>query len=94
MATFTLESFDLDHKEDIEKILEEVIKTDKDSDETLELPKTEKPSRPPIELKPLPSGLIYAFLNNNVESAVMISDKLSEKETTKLTTILKSTDQS
>ena len=62
MATFTLESFDLDHKEDIEETPEEVIEVDEDSNETFELPETEKPSRPPIELKPLPSGLRYAFL--------------------------------
>ena len=40
-------------------------------DELLELPK------PSIELKPLPSGLRYAFLNNDQNSPVIISDKLS-----------------
>ena len=44
MATFTFESFDLDLEEDIEKILEEVIEAEEDSDETSELPATEKPS--------------------------------------------------
>jgi len=48
----------------------------------------EKPSRPPIKLKPLPSGLRYAFLNSDVESFVIISDKLSEEETHKLIAIL------
>jgi hypothetical protein len=33
--------------------------------------------KPPIELKPLPSGLRYAFLNNDPETHVIISDKLS-----------------
>ena len=45
---------------------------------------TEKPSRPPIELKPLPSGLRYVFLNSDVESPVIISNKLLEEETNKL----------
>jgi hypothetical protein len=39
-------------------------------------------------LKPLPSGLKYAFLNNNRESPVIISDKLSEDETLWLLTVL------
>ena len=56
MATSTFESFDSDLEEDIEKIPEEVSEAE-DSNETFELPETEKPSRPPIELKPLPSGL-------------------------------------
>jgi len=33
--------------------------------------------RPPIELKTLPPGLIYAFLHNNLEFPVIISDKLT-----------------
>ena len=33
--------------------------------------------RPPIELKTLPPGLTYAFLNNNLEFPVIISDKLT-----------------
>jgi hypothetical protein len=45
-------------------------------------------SRAPIELKPLPSGLHYAFLNGDAESPVIISDKLSERETTQLITVL------
>ena len=62
MATSTFESFDSDLEEDIEEMPEEVSDVEEDIDETFELPATEKPSRPPIELKPLPSGLRYAFL--------------------------------
>ena len=43
---------------------------------------------PPIVLKPLPLGLKYAFLNNDRESPVIISDKLSKDETLWLLTIL------
>ena len=57
MATFDLESSDSDLEEDIKGNLEEVIEADEDSNETFELPETERPSRPPIDLKPLPSGL-------------------------------------
>ena len=36
-----------------------------------------EPPKPSIELKPLPSSLRYAFLNNDQDSPVIISDKLS-----------------
>ena len=51
-------------------------------DESLEQPK------PTIELKPLPSSLRYAFLNNDQDFPVIISDKLSQKESLRLLTIL------
>ena len=46
------------------------------------------PSDPSIELKPLPSGLRYVFLDDNRETPVIISDKLSQEETQKLVAIL------
>jgi hypothetical protein len=55
---------------------------------SFELDPTEKPQWPPIELKPLPPGLKYAFLHGNRETPVIISDKLSEIETQQLITIL------
>jgi hypothetical protein len=33
--------------------------------------------KPSIELKPLPSGLRYAFLNNDQDSLMIVSNKLS-----------------
>jgi hypothetical protein len=48
----------------------------------LELPK------PSIELKPLPSRLKYAFLNNDKDFLVIISDKLSQEESLCLITVL------
>jgi hypothetical protein len=48
----------------------------------------ERPTCPPIKLKPLPSSLLYAFLNGDTESPIIVSDKLSNKETTKLIAIL------
>ena len=88
MATSTFESFDMNLEEDIEENLEEVIEANEDSDDTFKWPETEKPSRPPIELKHLPFGLRYAFLNSDVESPVIISDKLSEEEMDKLIAVL------
>ena len=49
---------------------------------------TQEPPKPPIVLKPLPSGLKYAFLNNDRESLVNISDKLSKDETLQLLIVL------
>jgi hypothetical protein len=48
----------------------------------------EMPSQSSSELKPLPSGLKYVFLNNNQETPVIISDKLTQEETRKLVTVL------
>ena len=41
------------------------IEEEDDLGETIELPKEEAPARPLIELKPLPVGLRYAFLNGD-----------------------------
>jgi len=59
-----------------------------DQDETFELPTHEQPPRQPIELKPLPSGLPYAFQNDNIETPIIISDKLSDEEVAKLIAVL------
>jgi hypothetical protein len=40
-----------------------------------------EPPKPPIELKPLLPGLRYTFLDNNPESPVIISDKLTQEQT-------------
>jgi len=52
------------------------------------LDELKEPPKPPIELKPLPSGLKYAFLNNDQDSLVIISDKLSQEESLRLLTVL------
>jgi hypothetical protein len=44
--------------------------------------------KPPIELKPLPSSLRYAFLNNYPGTPMIISDRLSQEETFRLITVL------
>jgi hypothetical protein len=54
----------------------------------VELDPMEVPSQPSVELKPLPSGLRYVFLNNNRETPIIISDKLSQEETHKLVIVL------
>jgi hypothetical protein len=40
-----------------------------------------EPPKHPIELKPLLPGLRYAFLDNDPESPVIISDKLTQEQT-------------
>ena len=76
MATSTFEFFDLGLEEDIEEMPEEVSDAEEESCETFELLATEKPSQPPIELKPLPSGLRYAFLNSDVESPAVTNSRM------------------
>ena len=47
-----------------------------------------EPPKPTIELKPLSSGLRYAFLNYDQDSPIIISDKLSQEESLRLLTVL------
>ena len=47
-----------------------------------------EPPKPATKLKPLPFGLRYAFLNNDQDSPMIISDKLSQEESLRLLTIL------
>jgi hypothetical protein len=47
-----------------------------------------EPPRPPIELKPLPTGLRYAFLNDDPEFPMIISDKLTQEQTLHLMAVL------
>jgi hypothetical protein len=72
----------------LEKDAESFIEEKDYSDETIELSKEEAPTRPLVELKPLPAGLRYAFLNCDKETPVIISDKLNEQETAKLIAVL------
>jgi hypothetical protein len=67
---------------------EHLIQQEEELAEHIELDQTEVPSQPLIELKSLPSGLKYVFLNNNRETPVIISDKLSQEETHKLVAVL------
>jgi hypothetical protein len=47
-----------------------------------------EPSKPTIELKPMPFCLRYAFLNNDQDSPMIISDKLSQEKSLRLLTVL------
>jgi len=67
---------------------EHFIQEEEELVEPVELDQTEVPPQPSIELKPLPSGLRYAFLNNNRETSIIISDKLAQEETHKLVVVL------
>jgi hypothetical protein len=72
----------------LEKDTQLFIEEEDDLGETIELPKEEVPTWPLVELKPLPSGLRYVFLNGNTQTLVIISDKLSKEETSHLIAIL------
>ena len=83
MAASLLETSDKDLEEDAQDFIQEEEPRD-----PFPLDETQEPPKPPIVLKPLPLGLKYAFLNNDRESPMIISDKLSEDETLRLLTIL------
>jgi hypothetical protein len=72
-------------EDDAQFFIEEEEENSTDSeplDELLEPPK------PTIELKPLPFGLRYTFLNNVQYSLMIISDKFSQEESLRLITVL------
>ena len=79
------------HESSLEKDAKLFIEEEDELGETIDLPMEEAPARPPVELKPLPTGLCYAFLNGDKETLVIISDKLSDEETSKLIAILEKT---
>ena len=72
----------------LEKDAEKFVEEEDDSVEPVDLSEYETPRKPPIELKPLPTGLHYAFLHADTESPVIISDKLSDEGYARLITVL------
>lgn len=66
----------------------QTMNTEDDPGETLELPIHENPTCPPTVLKPIPKDLKYSFLNDDFESLVIISNKLSEEETSRVVSTL------
>ena len=77
----------------LDKDAELFIQDEDDLGETIELPAHATPSRPPIEFRPLPAGLRYAFLNGDKQAPVIISDKLTDEEMSKLIAILENIGQ-
>jgi hypothetical protein len=84
MVVSLLEAFD----KNFEEVTQDFIQDKEEPRDPFPLDKTQESSKPSIVLKPLPLGLKYAFLNNDRESPVIISDKLSKGETLWLLTIL------
>jgi hypothetical protein len=80
-------------KSSLEKDAKLFIEEEDDLGKTIDLPQEEAPARPPAELKPLPTGLRYAFLNGDKQAPIIISDKLTDEEMSKLITILKNIGQ-
>jgi len=60
------------------------IEEEDDTGEILKLPKEEVPTPPPVERKTLPKGLRYPFLHGDKNMPVIMSDKLSDDETSRL----------
>ena len=65
-----------------------IMEEDENPMESEPLDELLEPHKPTIELKPLPSDLRYAFLNNDQDSPMIISDKLSQEEYIRLLTVL------
>ena len=84
MVVSLLEASDKDLKEDTQ----DFIQYEEEPWDPFPLDETQEPPKPSIVLRPLPLGLKYTFLNNDRESPVIISDKLSKDETLWLLTIL------
>jgi hypothetical protein len=82
----SLEHFVESNQEDVTEFF--IEEEEENPTESEPLYETEEPSRPPIELKPLPPSLRYAFLHNDSESLVIINDQLIQEETHRLITIL------
>ena len=72
----------------LEKDAKLFIEEEDDLGKTIDLPQEEAPTRPPVELKPLPAVLSYAFLKGDKQTPIIISDKLTDEETSKLIAIL------
>ena len=72
-------------KDDAQFFIEE---EDEDPTESEPIDELLEPPEPTIELKPLPSGLRYAFLNNDQDSPMIISDKLSHEESLCVLTVV------
>jgi hypothetical protein len=82
----SLEHFVESNQEDVTELF--IEEEEENPTKSAPLDETEEPSRPPIELKPLPPGLRYAFLHNDSKSPVIINDQLTQEETHRLITIL------
>jgi len=75
----------------LEKDAKLFVEEEDDLGQTIDLPIEEVPARPTVEHKPLPASLRYTFLNGDKETPVIISNKLSVEETSKLIAILEKT---
>jgi len=64
MLASLLETSQPDLEEDAEDFIQEEAKLDK----PLDLNESELPPKPSVELKPLPFGFKYAFLNSDIET--------------------------
>jgi len=85
MAATHLEALQPNLEEEAKDYIEEL---ETELDEPLELDESKPPPKPSIELKPLPPGLKYVFLNGDRGSPVIISKQLSKEEAAKVIAVL------
>ena len=86
MSASLLETSQPDLEEDAKDFIQEA-----ELDEPLDLNGSKPPPKPSMELKPLPSGLKYTFLNGDGETPIIISDQLLEEKSIKHIAILENT---
>jgi hypothetical protein len=72
----------------LEKDAKLFIEEEDDLGETIDLPTKEVLAQPLVALKTQPAGLRYAFLNDNKNTPIIISDNLSNEEMSKLIAII------
>jgi len=83
-----LEEFRATSKPGLEDEARIFIEEEADPSEEEPLHEFVVPPKPPIELKPLPIGLRYAFLGDDLESPAIISDKVTQEQTLRLMAML------
>jgi len=88
LEEFRVASLDFLAKPELEDEARFFIKEEADPSEEEPLDEFAVPPKPPIELKPLPTGLRYTFLRDDLESSVIISDKLTQEQTLHLMVVL------
>jgi len=79
LEEFRAASLDFLAKPGLEDEARFFIEEEVDSFEEEPLDEFSVPPKPPIKLKPLPTSLRYTFLGDNLESPIIISDKLTQE---------------
>jgi hypothetical protein len=79
LEEFRAASLEFLAKPELEDEAKLFIEEEADPSENEPLDEFAIPPKPPIEFKPLPAGLRYAFLGNDLEFPIIISDSLTRE---------------